>query len=39
MRQAVLDLEESMIRQVANAGLGRSHVGGSHYTQNKALDR
>ena len=26
MRQAVLDLEESMIRQVANAGLGRSDV-------------
>ena len=26
MRQAVLDLEESMIRQVANAGMGRSDV-------------
>ena len=26
MRQAVLNLEESMIRQVANAGLGRSDV-------------
>ena len=26
MRQTVLDLEESMIRQVANAGLGRSDV-------------
>ena len=26
MRQAVIDLEESMIRQVANAGMGRSDV-------------
>jgi aspartate/methionine/tyrosine aminotransferase len=26
MRQAVLNLEESMIRQVANAGMGRSDV-------------
>ena len=26
MRQAVVDLEESMIRQVANAGMGRSDV-------------
>lgn len=26
MRQVVLDLEESLIRQVANAGMGRSDV-------------
>ena len=26
MRQAVLNLEESMIRQVANAGMGRTDV-------------
>lgn len=26
MRQAVLNLEESMIRQVANAGMGRADV-------------
>ena len=26
MRQTVLNLEESMIRQVANAGMGRSDV-------------
>ncbi|RYG07413.1 MAG: pyridoxal phosphate-dependent aminotransferase, partial [Burkholderiales bacterium] len=26
MRQVVLDLEESLIRQVANAGIGRSDV-------------